>query len=213
MCLVAGLILALRSVVAFALTPLGAELATVVSYVFLFGGMWWGARQASRSFGTGSLRRDLGWRIEPADLLVGPLIGVAAYITQVAVAIVIHLVHAPARSNGEIVSQTRDRPWLFAVLVAAAAVGAPIFEELSFRGVILAGLRSRFRPWVAVWVSSLLFGLYHWIPEFGWGNVGLVATLTVVGAVFGAAAQRTGRLGPSMVGHAVLNTIVLLLLR
>jgi hypothetical protein len=38
--------------------------------------------------------------------------------------------------------------------------------------------------------------------------VGLVVVLAVVGAVFGAAAQLTRRLGAGMVAHALLNGLV-----
>ncbi|WP_257668511.1 CPBP family intramembrane glutamic endopeptidase [Parapedobacter tibetensis] len=37
----------------------------------------------------------------------------------------------------------------------------PVFEELIFRGVILAGLLKRYSPTVAILLSSLLFGIGH----------------------------------------------------
>jgi len=36
-----------------------------------------------------------------------------------------------------------------------------LWEELAFRGLILSNLQDRYRPWVAIAISSLLFGLFH----------------------------------------------------
>ena len=85
-------------------------------------------------------------------------------------------------------------------------------EELFFRGLLLSALRSRLGPVAAVGVQAVVFGAYHAAPVYGWGNIGLVVILSTVGVVFGAAAQLTRRLGPSMVGHALLNAAVFVVL-
>lgn len=61
-----------------------------------------------------------------------------------------------------------DREW-FAELIGqtgvatfiAFVVAAPILEEFLFRGVMIDGLLRRYRPWVAILVSSTLFGAMH----------------------------------------------------
>ena len=57
--------------------------------------------------------------------------------------------------------------------------------------------------------TACLFGLYHYTPQFGTGNVGMMVILAAAGMVLGTLAQRTGRLAPSMLAHAGLNTIVM----
>src|SRR5262245_19593322 len=55
---------------------------------------------------------------------------------------------------------------------------APVAEELLFRGIILRGLLSRFRPFSAILLSSLLFAAVHLNP---WQLV----SATVLGMAFG----------------------------
>jgi membrane protease YdiL (CAAX protease family) len=64
----------------------------------------------------------------------------------------------------------------------------------------------------AVAVQAVVFGAYHAAPVYGWGNIGLVIILSTVGVIFGAAAQLSRRLGPSMVAHALLNAAVFVVL-
>ena len=55
----------------------------------------------------------------------------------------------------------------FALLVIVGAVS----EEFAFRGFILSGLRQRFRPATAIFLSSFLFALsqmnvFQFVPHF-----------------------------------------------
>jgi membrane protease YdiL (CAAX protease family) len=81
-------------------------------------------------------------------------------------------------------------------------------EELFFRGLLLSALRSRVSAVPAVAIQAVVFGAYHAAPVYGWGNLGLVIVLSVVGAALGATAQLTRRLGAGMVAHALLNGVV-----
>jgi len=47
----------------------------------------------------------------------------------------------------------------------------------------------------------------HVDPLRGAGNVSVVVSTGVLGVVFGWSALRYGRLGPSMVAHAVQNSV------
>jgi hypothetical protein len=84
-------------------------------------------------------------------------------------------------------------------------VGAPFFEELFFRGLLLrslARLFGTFGGWVgptaAVIVTGVLFGLAH---VEGLQLLGLA----VFGVILSAIAYRTGRLGMNMAAHASFN--------
>jgi membrane protease YdiL (CAAX protease family) len=187
----------------------GAPLALAYSYVVLFGAMALVAVCASRWFGTGDLRRDLGLRVKPLDLVVFVAGGIGLWIVEVILATIIRLGDVPLRSNGETISHVRDRPAAFAVIAFAAIFGAPIFEEICFRGVIQRSLNSWMGGAAAVVTTGCLFGIYHYTPQFGSGNVGMVAILASLGIVLGTLAHRTGRLGPSMLAHAGLNTLVM----
>lgn len=78
---------------------------------------------------------------------------------------------------------------------------APILEEFLFRGAIQGYLQSRCkRPWVAIVVSSLIFGVVHLNPA-------QIPFAFLLGMMFGWLYYRTGSLLPGIVGHALNNTI------
>jgi len=82
------------------------------------------------------------------------------------------------------------------------AVLPAIAEELAFRGFILTGLRRRFRPGMAVLVSSFLFALYHF-------NVFQFVPSFVLGLVLGILAVRSGSILPGILFHLLHNGLLL----
>jgi sodium transport system permease protein len=86
-------------------------------------------------------------------------------------------------------------------LVVALSLLQAVCEELAFRGFILTGLRRRFKPRTAVFLSSFLFALFHmnvfqFVPHF------------VIGIVLSALVLRTGSVLPAMVFHFAYNCLV-----
>lgn len=86
-----------------------------------------------------------------------------------------------------------------------------LFEELAFRGVLLAVLVAAYPVARAVFISSALFGLWHILPNLSHddGNVGatvVVVLATTVAGGFACWLQRRGGslLAPTLV-HAVNN--------
>jgi membrane protease YdiL (CAAX protease family) len=84
-------------------------------------------------------------------------------------------------------------------LVLVVCVGAPIAEELFFRGLLLRATERRFGTAVALVVSTVVFGLGHL------QGIQLPALL-LFGAVAGVLTVRTGRLGPAILCHMGFNT-------
>lgn len=86
------------------------------------------------------------------------------------------------------------------LIVAAISLGPGIGEELLFRGYIQTRLLRRHGPIVAIFVTSLLFGLMHMDP--------LQSTLTVfLGGYLGFVAYRFGSLWPAVCAHALNNGV------
>lgn len=83
------------------------------------------------------------------------------------------------------------------------AVIAPIVEELIFRGIILNGLRKNYRATTAVFISALLFSLFHLNP---WQ---MPATF-VLGLLLGWIMIRTRNILLAIIGHSMNNLLVLL---
>ena len=78
-----------------------------------------------------------------------------------------------------------------------AVIGAPVFEELTFRKVLLDGLHDTHEGYAAV-ISALLFGLMH-------GNHMQFFLAFFIGLIFAMVYQRTGRVIYSMILHAMIN--------
>lgn len=83
------------------------------------------------------------------------------------------------------------------------AVVAPIVEELIFRGLILKGFRRNYNPLKAVFMSALLFALFHLNP---WQ---FPATF-VLGLLLGWIMIRTNNILLAIIGHSINNLLVLL---
>ncbi len=83
--------------------------------------------------------------------------------------------------------------------LAAAAVVAPLGEELLFRGILYSSLRNAWPAWVAAVVSSLIFAGLHYYSWFG------VLTIAGFGVLMCWVYERTGSLWPPIAFHALLN--------
>ncbi|HLL01618.1 MAG TPA: type II CAAX endopeptidase family protein [Myxococcaceae bacterium] len=93
----------------------------------------------------------------------------------------------------------RGTPAEVAGLFLTAVVGAPLFEELAFRGLLYTSLRIRFGPWFSAVVSAALFTLLHLYSVLG-------TLVLFTGAVVSALVyERTRSLLPSIIAHAVNN--------
>lgn len=100
-----------------------------------------------------------------------------------------------------------DSPVTLGLMIVLPTVVAPIGEELLFRATFFRFLRGTGAPRALVLLlPAAIFGLSH---------VSLVAflPLVVLAVVFSLAYERTGRIGTTMVAHALFNlhTVVLLL--
>ena len=163
----------------------------------------------SRRWGQGHFQDDYKIRTRWSDLAGLPL-GVASQL------LLVNLVYWPLERiwpetfSAEKIEQPARDLWdrahggWIVVLVLVVALGAPIIEELVYRGLILQALQSRLNDWLALLISALWFALIHLQPvQF----FGLFAFALVLGICF----QRTGRLGMSVYAHIAFNATGLLL--
>jgi len=91
----------------------------------------------------------------------------------------------------------------FATLLMACVV-APVVEEMLFRGVILRGFLQRYDRNVAIWASSVLFGLAHL-------NIYQFVAALFMGAVCGWLYARARSLVPCIALHMAYNSALNLL--
>jgi membrane protease YdiL (CAAX protease family) len=95
------------------------------------------------------------------------------------------------------------------LVAAVVAVGAPLAEELVFRGFLLSALaRTPLGFWGAALLANLPWTALHW----GYSTVGLLEVF-VIGLFFSWLLWRSGSLRVPIVCHAIFNGLVLLMLR
>ncbi len=104
-----------------------------------------------------------------------------------------------------------DSAGMLAAMIVLAVVVAPLTEELVFR----AGLFRHFRTRMPTWAARLLPALFFASLHVNWNTLqGLssLAPLVVLAVIFSIAYERTGRIGTSIVAHALfnLNTVLLI---
>ncbi len=205
-----GVILAsLLAGIAFAIAgDVDAPLVLAASFVGLWIPLVGAALLASRRFGTRSARHDLGLAFEWADLGRGVLVGIAGLLAASAVQLALSPFPELIGTNTNFIAdQAGTLPG--AVVVAVSTMfGAPIVEELFFRGLLQRAL-ARIGV-MAVVIQAFVFGLIHVTPDEGLGNVGIMLGVGTFGLVLGLAARRFRRLGPTIVGHALFNATAVL---
>jgi membrane protease YdiL (CAAX protease family) len=184
-------------------------LTEVALWVPMLGACWF----VSRRRGERSLSADFGLRWRPLDIGLGFAGSLAARSTE-SIALLPVVLLQPHFRVPEVTefSQFTNGASGWIVLALVTCVGAPVVEELFFRGLIQTRLVGRYGPIVGIGVTSVLFGAAHLI---GWsGPISLVYALAIAGAgvALGTMRHITGRLGTSMMTHSFFNAQALLIL-
>jgi uncharacterized protein len=176
-------------------------------------GLWFGMLGvplvASRLKGHGPAR-DYGLRSEGWD---APLGFAAGLLTQL---ILIPLLYGPIfwltdLDSGDLEDPARgltDRATDslgVTMLILIVGIGAPIVEEIFYRGLLQRSLARRFGVWPSILGSALLFGASHF-------QLLQLPALVLFGIVLGLLAERTGRLAAPIAAHIVFNMTTVLFL-
>ena len=90
------------------------------------------------------------------------------------------------------------------LIVLVVVVGAPLVEELIYRGLLQGAFTRRLSDWIGVVIVAAWFAVVHFQPV---ETPGLFA----VGLVLGACAVRARRLGLGVVAHMAFNATGLIL--
>ncbi len=102
----------------------------------------------------------------------------------------------------QIVLDERD-PLALGIFLFTAAVAAPVFEEILFRGFLLPSLTRYLPIWGAIGLSSLIFAAAHL-------SFSEVLPLTVLGSILGFAYVRSRNLLSSILLHSTWNSVTMI---
>ncbi len=176
---------------------------TLVAALALWVPVLIGLRLVSVRFGIGGWVADYGFEFRLIDL-VGVPIGVLSQL------VLVRLVYWPLvemwpdtfsspalEETAKDLYDSADGVWLVA-LVFIVVIGAPVVEELLYRGLLQGALMRRVNEVVAVVAVAVWFMVIHFRPVEYPG-------LLVIGLVLGLCALVTRRLGLSIVTHAAFN--------
>lgn len=162
-----------------------------------------GVTLTSRYVGSGDVRSDLGIAARTLDA-VGVPIGIVAQV------VLIPLVYLPLRQiwpatfDAEALSETaedlvdRADGFLLPLLILLVVIGAPIVEEIVYRGLLQRSLLGSFPAPIVIVGVAAVFALIHFRPVEYPG-------LFAAGVVFGVCAWRTGRVGMAVAAHVGFN--------
>jgi membrane protease YdiL (CAAX protease family) len=208
-----GLSLAVIAIYAATGHPGGKAAELVASEIGLWFGLLGAVVLVSRRRGTGSLRRDFGLKFRPIDIglgLAASLVGhVLAGFAVLPVSFLFRHVSHPSQS---VIDDLAHGVLGWTVLILVVCVGAPIIEELFFRGLVQVRLIGRWGPVRGITVTAVLFGAAHLIAWQGPVTFAYGVSVFAGGLVLGAARYYSGRLGTSISGHMFFNAQAMLAL-
>lgn len=147
-------------------------------------------------------RIDLGLILRWSDVGWGVLFGFAGlFMAGIGALITMLFVGDFNSAAGEAALELRESSSFTALFVFALviAVGAPLVEEIAFRGMLFGALRKRgINPAWVVAITAVAFALFHLEPT-------RILVLLPIGITLGLARWKTGGLGAPMVAHVVNN--------
>jgi len=135
--------------------------------------------------------------------------GIGGYVVAIPLVLIVSIINQQIWQG-----QGGSNPLLFLALQAqdkvallifftTAAILAPVFEEIMFRGFLLPSLTRYFPVWGAIVLSSLLFSVAHL-------SLSEVLPLTILGLVLGVVYTRSRNLLAPIIVHSLWNTGTLL---
>lgn len=137
--------------------------------------------------------KELALRPVAGELGLGLLIGLGLYTLCVLILM--------ALGNYSIDGQ---RSWIILLAGLATPLSTAVYEELWFRGVVFRLTQEWFGTWVAIVISSLIFGFVHW-DAAGATLQGLLSISLWAGLLLCATFVLTGRLWVGIGLHAAWN--------
>lgn len=179
------------------LSPLAGLLSAPLQLLLCLGVASWAFR--------GGITRGLGFSLRrwPNDLARALVAGLAVWpVCMGLYALIAYFMPALARQIHPLLdfAPKASGLWKFLIFLSAGVL-APLAEEVFFRGIMQSSLRRvTVSPWLAVTITSVLFGLVHVGAE-----PAAVPSLVILGMVLGYNYERTGRLLAPILLHAFFN--------
>ena len=142
---------------------------------------------------------DYGLIAPRTHLRLGVVVGLASIAIAGLLAIIIQEISGPFNSAAAQVGMNQ-KGLVLVVFALMAMFGAPIVEEIAFRGLLFGALVKAHinERWVVV-ITAGIFALIHFEPQ-------RFLLLFAIGLLFGELRRRTGSTSAAIVAHIINNT-------
>jgi len=151
----------------------------------------------------------IGLKVEPKIILLGIAFGVFLLFFNLVISNILFSIfgvsEAVEESNKRLVEISSTPSGLVPVVLSLSLAG--LCEEFTFRGFLQTTINNKYSSGVALLVSSLIFGLFHFDPQ----GVYIISAF-LMGLVLGYIYLRWRSYVISAVAHSTLNLIVLAIL-
>ena len=135
-------------------------------------------------------------KVSPKTLIAGYGIGLTCWFIINSALLLLPIPQSVFDSYGNAASGLMNQNIIFAIL--GNIIAAPIIEEIIFRGLVFGRLKKGMPVWLALILSSLLFGLCHVNPLW-------ISYAAVLGMVFAFIYHKTGSILPGIMAHMACN--------
>ncbi|MEE8457429.1 MAG: CPBP family intramembrane glutamic endopeptidase [Acidimicrobiia bacterium] len=184
------------------LAPLPFSLIFGAQVAFSLAMVWF----LSRSRGSGSLAADVGLIVKPSDwwgVFAGMGLQVAIAIMTAPI-IVWFWPDGPPTQGVAGVAESSETFMEQVAVLAVVAVGAPIIEEIIFRGMLLSILSRSLSMWPAILISAAIFSAVHLLDP---DARAVVPGLFLLGIALGWVTRRRGDLSLAIAMHSGINLL------
>jgi membrane protease YdiL (CAAX protease family) len=184
----------------------------LASQLALWTGFIGAAIVASRRHGTRHLTTDYGLSLPRlSDLWTGVAGGIIGRVLPTLLVVLVVLAQGGFGTTDatapKVLGTTPTGTTDWVVVILLAVVGAPLIEELFFRGLVQGALTRRVGAIPAIFITALIFSVAHVTNEGVFAPIVLFPTALILGFL----RHRSGRLAPGMIAHATFNASLFLL--
>ncbi|HEX9036241.1 MAG TPA: type II CAAX endopeptidase family protein [Ktedonobacterales bacterium] len=177
--------------------------SALLEAIFLIAPLYIAARASGRGMSWRERLAALGLRRGRPGVTLGIVVGgvIVAFAASALYSWIVTALRLPLQTNSDqVLALGRTEPFTALGLLAAAALVAPICEEIFFRGFAFAGLLNGLSVGAAAILSAGLFAVAH-------TDLGSLIPLFLIGLVLAWARWRADSLWPAILIHMAYNTL------
>jgi len=156
-----------------------------------------------------NIKNYIGLNLSPKNITIGVVFGAVFFSFDILISILLTIIFGPSQiveeSNELLANMSSSLGGLLLVITSLSLAG--ICEEFTFRGFLQTAVNSKYPFGIALIVSSLAFGIFHFDPQ---GIYTISAFL--IGLLLGYVYHRYKSYVVSAVAHTTVNLIALTLL-